>query len=379
MAKSKPKVWPHTREELLDMAVKRCFEAEKMPSRRAWTHDSFFDFEELVVVLGKGSWERAESEIQRAWDKARGVEPTKVPEKVAEKVTEKPAESPIEVEPEAKPAHKPKILHEEDLMRQLVAKAREMQAVPTAEAVENDPNMADPANYAYYWRTFDQAARLAATRAGVIKPFALYAMQAKPKVVEKAVEEVKAVEVKAEMIPTTGVEAEVVQPAIEVQKASSDSRKGKRYTMEALRAAMRQIQEYFQITELPSQEQINQAAKELGTPSYTAFFKRLGAKSEWRKALEGPQEPPKAPAEPEEPQESPLELEVQEEPARVQLEQPEQIEQPEEPEQPEPVVIEEEAVVKDGTKEVNLTITALSLEAILNGCKVKLNLKFGTE
>lgn len=173
MAKAKPKVWPHTTEELLELAVQRCNERGKMLNRRCLTHDNFLNFEEVVAVLGKGDWNRAVLKIQFAWDQQK-----------------------------------------------------KQQAEAKAEAK-------------------------------------------KPAVQEPVPSEVAVQETVAEVRPST-----------------KKSRKGMRYTLDDLRAAMSSIQAHFQITGMPTQNQINQAAREIGTPTYVTFAKAFGPKSEWATKLE---------------------------------------------------------------------------------------------
>lgn len=67
MAKKALKEWPHTEEELLEMAVNKCREKNGMPKRRAWTHDKFIPLQELVDVLGKGNEQKAMARIEKAW------------------------------------------------------------------------------------------------------------------------------------------------------------------------------------------------------------------------------------------------------------------------------------------------------------------------
>lgn len=55
------------RDELLELAVNECNAAGRLLSRRAWTHNSFIDFDELVEFVGKGSYARAESMIALMW------------------------------------------------------------------------------------------------------------------------------------------------------------------------------------------------------------------------------------------------------------------------------------------------------------------------
>lgn len=62
---------------------------------------------------------------------------------------------------------------------------------------------------------------------------------------------------------------------------------GTRYSLEDLKAAIVLIQNYFKITDIPSQIQINQAARELGTPSYGTFLHGLGPKRGWKQILDG--------------------------------------------------------------------------------------------
>lgn len=195
MAKTK-KEWPHTASELLDLAVAKCMEMDRMPSRRAWMRDQFLDFEELVEVLGKGDWRRAEMKIALAWDNRKGR---------AEKAAEQKAE------------------------KQEVAK----QPVKTVEVVEPP---------------------------------------------------------KGEMVQQQE-EKEQMENAVEQQapvKATEDGgRRGKRYSLEELKVNMVRIQEHFGITMIPSQVQINQAAREIGTPSYTAFVHGFGPKPGWAAVMAG--------------------------------------------------------------------------------------------
>lgn len=173
MAKT-PKKWPHTADELLELAVAKCVEMGRMPSRRAWLRDQFLDYEEIVAVLGKGDWKRAELKIALAWDHRKG----KAEEVVVEKV----------------------------------------------ELPKNEPPGEEPSQ-----------------------------------------EEI------------------VVQQ--EVKEQIEIKHRRKRYSLEELKAGMTRVQEHFQITDMPTQVQISQAAREIGTPSYATFLHGLGPKRGWNEVL----------------------------------------------------------------------------------------------
>lgn len=59
----------HTDDELLELAVQECAKRGKMPADFRWMSSAPLDFEELVKVLGDGSWDSAKWKIERAWKK----------------------------------------------------------------------------------------------------------------------------------------------------------------------------------------------------------------------------------------------------------------------------------------------------------------------
>lgn len=59
----------HTPDELLELAVQECVKQGKMPADFRWMSSATLDFEDLVKVLGEGSWDSARWKIERAWKK----------------------------------------------------------------------------------------------------------------------------------------------------------------------------------------------------------------------------------------------------------------------------------------------------------------------
>lgn len=66
-AEMSPEERKRKRDELLELAINECNAAGRLLSRRAWTHNSFIDFDELVEFVGKGSYARAENMIALMW------------------------------------------------------------------------------------------------------------------------------------------------------------------------------------------------------------------------------------------------------------------------------------------------------------------------
>lgn len=77
VGKKPKKTWPHTAEELWELVLQECETKGKVPSRRYWTHHNFFEYQELVDVLGYGNEQRFENELQSMWDRRH---PPKQPE-----------------------------------------------------------------------------------------------------------------------------------------------------------------------------------------------------------------------------------------------------------------------------------------------------------
>lgn len=77
VGKKPKKTWPHTAEELWGLVLQECEAKGKVPSRRYWTHHNFFEYQELVDVLGRGNEQRFENELQSMWDRRH---PPKQPE-----------------------------------------------------------------------------------------------------------------------------------------------------------------------------------------------------------------------------------------------------------------------------------------------------------
>lgn len=56
-----------TPDELLTLAIQECAKEEKMLSNAKWMTLATLDFEEVVMVLGGGSWDAAKRKIEYAW------------------------------------------------------------------------------------------------------------------------------------------------------------------------------------------------------------------------------------------------------------------------------------------------------------------------
>lgn len=304
MAKTQ-KEWPHAANELLDLAVAKCVEVGRMPSRRAWMRDQYLDFEEIVAVLGKGDWGRAELKIALAWD----LQKRKTEEKVAEKTAESPA-----------------------LPKEEVVEAAEQREVQEQ--------------------------------------------------MEKIEEQVKTVEEPTQESAKVAEEQSVAQEA----PTKVTGRRGKRYSREELKIGMVKVQDYFGITTIPTQGQINQAAREIGTPCYTAFLRGFGPKSDWETVMAAEEKPetveaPKAeePLEPEETleEEAPVE-ELEETPEKVSGEEVPVVE-PKKASDEENVTKEASAPETLEMPEQELVICAAQFVVIWNGQKMRLKVKFGKE
>lgn len=63
------------------------------------------------------------------------------------------------------------------------------------------------------------------------------------------------------------------------------SNRGKKYTSEELKAQMVRVQEFFGISGVPTQVQINEAARKIATPCYATFLRNFGPKSGWALVL----------------------------------------------------------------------------------------------
>ena len=58
-----------TSDELLALAIRECAKEGKMLSDPAWMTSKTLDFEEIVMMLGDGSWDTAKRKIEYAWMK----------------------------------------------------------------------------------------------------------------------------------------------------------------------------------------------------------------------------------------------------------------------------------------------------------------------
>lgn len=162
--------------------------------------------------------------------------------------------------------------------------------------------------------------------------------------------------------------AHTVEPMTE-RRARTTSRRS--YTIEDLKKEMAKIQDYVGTKDVPTQIQINRAAREIGTPSYTTFAAVFGPKYLWAGVL-GLEEPAKPTeeaagvefAEASEPQT--IEPEMAEVP---ELQKEAEVAETSEPQE----VVETEVLTGD------LVICGIYMDAILDGRKMRLKVELSKE
>lgn len=82
------------------------------------------------------------------------------------------------------------------------------------------------------------------------------------------------------------VQQENVRKEQTLENARNEVKRRRRgYTIAELQEALKRVQEFVGTTRMPTQEQINRAAHEIGTPCYRTFFLRFGPKANWKKFL----------------------------------------------------------------------------------------------
>lgn len=351
--------WPHTPNELLNLTVQKCIELGRVPSYRAWMNDPSFEFDEIVEVLGRGDWERAEKKITLAWGHRIAREAylkRKGDEKMEGKSTKKWPHT------------------YDELLESAIEFCARHGGVPSERiwsdtAVLNFDEIVEVIGGGNWERAYSKIRRAwgeyKQNREGAERP-------AEP---EQKGDDNKPVRYR-------------YTPAEQVQTVEPRTRNAPRriYTMEDLREEMVRIQEYVGATDIPTQPQINRAAREIGTPSYPTFSLRLGAKRLWARTL-GLEDPVK-PTEEALPKEEANEASGLQEAAEA--EATEVFEpQPIEPEMAEASESQKEAEIAELSEpqeasEVEvligeLVICGIRLDAILNGQRMQLEVKFGKE
>ncbi len=82
------------------------------------------------------------------------------------------------------------------------------------------------------------------------------------------------------------LEASMVLGPEEVVARNSNRRGRRAYSRAELKEAIVAIQQFWGITGIPTQPQINEAARQIGTPAYTTFSRVFGPKKGWSKIIE---------------------------------------------------------------------------------------------
>lgn len=215
----------------------------------------------------------------------------------------------------------------------MMNKMRELQRKPTFMEIEQDSQMPKPNDYAFYWGSFDRAVDEIWLKVNLRqdnKPIVckkIFSSKNQPasngvrkaqkcdKPVSARMPTCSAVNVRkvqkcdksaVQLGPMAQVQSSVVQQVpsklavrskkiVQTQSEEATSglkpnqgRRGRKpsYTREDLKAAIVIIQNYFKITVIPNQMQINRAAREIKTPAYKTFLSRLGPKNGWHQILD---------------------------------------------------------------------------------------------